>query len=218
MELRGPGAARKRGSMGWRRHRVRCEGSVREAAAADSGKTSPDGEQGGGCLTRQGPRCRGRGEAAGDCVFAAEPLRTPTVDRTVARAFAASLNSVYCRRRGLRPRPGSVGKNANMEVKRRRRQSSRGKVHRPIVGAEARRSFCKAGGPKGQAAAIPGTRDREAGPPRPIDAIYSVPTEMICTMVEAATTSMLQEQPEGAARPDRVDLRRRDSSGATAKS
>ena len=92
--------------MGWRRHRVRCEGSVREPAAADSGTTSPDGEQGGGCLTRQGPRCRSRGEAAGDCVFTAEPCRTAAVDRTVAWALAASLNSIYCSRRGLRPRPG----------------------------------------------------------------------------------------------------------------
>jgi hypothetical protein len=48
------------------------------------------------------------------------------------------------------------------------KNSSRGKVHRPTAGAEARRSFYKAGGPKGQAAAIPGTRDREAGPPRAI--------------------------------------------------
>jgi len=36
------------------------------------------------CPARRGPRSRGRGEAAGDCVFTAEPLRTAVVDRAVS--------------------------------------------------------------------------------------------------------------------------------------
>ena len=72
--------------------------------------TRPCEEQGGGCLAKQGPRCRGRGEAAGDYVFTAEPCRTAAVDRTVARPLPHRLNSIYCRRWGLRPRPGSSGK------------------------------------------------------------------------------------------------------------
>ena len=90
-----------------------------------------------GCLVRGGPLRRGRGEAAGDCVDGEEPFHTAAVERTVARAFAASTNSLYCRRRGWRPRPGSVGKNSNREVKRRWRKSSRGKVHRPTAGSRS---------------------------------------------------------------------------------
>ena len=87
--------------------------SVRESAAAAIGaweNTNPlyvqTRSREAGCLAREGPRYRGRGEAAGDCVVTAEPCRTAAVDRTVARALAASLNSIYCSRRGLRPRPG----------------------------------------------------------------------------------------------------------------
>ena len=43
--------------------------------------------------------------------------------------------------------PGPIHREIwNREVKRRRRDSSRGKVYRPNTGAEARWSFCKAGG------------------------------------------------------------------------
>ena len=66
-------------------------------------------EQGGGCLARQGLFRRGRGEAARDFVDREEPFHTAAVDRTVARAIAASLNSTHCRRWGLRPRPGPSG-------------------------------------------------------------------------------------------------------------
>ncbi len=84
-------AARKpvrRGGGGCRSRTLRR--SVRETAAAAIGVSEntypkrPGEEQGGGCLTRQGPRCRSRGEAARDCVFTAEPCRTAAVDRTVA--------------------------------------------------------------------------------------------------------------------------------------
>ena len=63
-------------------------------------------EQKGGCLARQGLLRRGGGEAAGDCVDREEPFHTAAVDRTVARVIAASLNSIYYRRQGVRPRPG----------------------------------------------------------------------------------------------------------------
>jgi len=36
-----------------------------------------------GCPAREGPLCRGRGEATWDCVGIVEPSRTATVDRTI---------------------------------------------------------------------------------------------------------------------------------------
>jgi hypothetical protein len=69
--------------------RVHCGGVVRETAATAIGvyentnHARPGEEQGGGCYAREGPRCRGRGEAAGDCVFTAEPFRKAAVDRAV---------------------------------------------------------------------------------------------------------------------------------------
>ncbi len=54
---------------------------IRETAAAAIGvyeDTHPKRlgeEQGDGCLARKGPRCSGRGEAVGDCVFTVESFR-----------------------------------------------------------------------------------------------------------------------------------------------
>ena len=137
MKLSEPRATRKHGSVVGRRQIAYDAKEAYGSLPPPLTPKRPGEEQGGGCLTRQGPRCRGRGEAAGDCVFTAEPCRTAAIDRTVARAFAASTNSLYCRRRGWRPRPGSVGKNSNREVKRRWRKSSRGKVHRPTAGSRS---------------------------------------------------------------------------------
>ena len=84
MKLNEPRAARKRGSVGWRRQ-IACV--AKEAYGSMPPPPTPkrtSEEQGGGCLIKQGPRCRGRGEAARDCVFTAEPSRTVAVDRTVA--------------------------------------------------------------------------------------------------------------------------------------
>ena len=52
--------------------RVRCKESVRESAAATNPKTSRWGV-GRRCPIREGPLCRGRGEAVGDYIFTAEP-------------------------------------------------------------------------------------------------------------------------------------------------
>ena len=76
---------------------------VRETAATaigvyeDTNPKRPSEEQGGGCLARKGPLSRGRGEAAWDCVFTAEPFRTATVDRSVP-----GLPVTY----GILPSPG----------------------------------------------------------------------------------------------------------------
>ena len=62
---------------------------VRETAAAaigvyeDANPTRLGEEQGGDCLARKRPRCRGRGETAWDYVFTVEPFRTAAVDRAV---------------------------------------------------------------------------------------------------------------------------------------
>ena len=61
----------------------RCQAPARFGGVHRT-RTRPCEEQGGGCLTRHGPRCRGRGEAARDYVLPAEPCRTTAVDRTVA--------------------------------------------------------------------------------------------------------------------------------------
>ena len=69
--------------------RVHCGGVIRKNVVAAIGvyeNTNPTrlGEEPrGGYLARKGPRCRGRGEGAGDCVFNAKPFRTAAVDRAV---------------------------------------------------------------------------------------------------------------------------------------
>ncbi len=72
--------------------RVRCEGSVREPAAA--AKKTSRWRAGRRCLTRRGPRCCGRGEVAGDCVFTVELFHTATVDHTVAWPLPHRGNSI----------------------------------------------------------------------------------------------------------------------------
>ena len=115
--------------------------SVRESAAAAIGawkNTKPlyvqTRSREAGCLVRRGPRRCGRGEAAGDCVFAAEPFRTAAAERTCGTGC--------CRRRCSRHRPGSSG-NTEQEAEIREccgegkgKTSSHGKVPRLNVGAE----------------------------------------------------------------------------------
>ncbi len=84
MKLNEPRAAMKRGSMGWRREIAYAAKEAYGSMLPPPTLKRPSEEHGGGCLTRQGPRWRGRGEAARDCVFTAEPCRTAVVDRTVA--------------------------------------------------------------------------------------------------------------------------------------
>ena len=73
------------------------------------------------CPARSSQRCRGRGEAAGDCVFTVEIFRTAAIDRTDVRALAAPGRIVL-------PSPGFeapvriVGKYGK-EVERRPRNS-----------------------------------------------------------------------------------------------
>jgi len=75
-------------------------------------------------------------------------------------------------------------------------------------GSGSRRSFCKARVPKGQEATISGTKDREAGPPvhRVSASIKTVPFDPCPSDVEAADDKGPQEQREGVAREDHVDL------------
>ena len=175
-----------------------------------------------GCLVRGGPLRRGRGEAAGDCVDGEEPFHTAAVERTGARAFAASTNSLYYRRRGWRPRPGSVGKNSNREVKRRWRKSSRGKVHRPTAGSRS--------GVEGQASVKRGGRrdrrqlsrdQRSDSGTIPVSSSAVVQNTkpdpgLLLDDTEAGDDKLTQKQPEGAAREDRADLRCRRAPGAPA--
>ena len=94
-----------------------------------------------GCLTRKGRRCRGRGEAAGDCVDTAKPFRTAAVDRTVVRG--SPHRTRYCHRRGLRPRPGSSGNSEQGGGEKTEISPQAG--HRPYCGSRSRWSFCQRG-------------------------------------------------------------------------
>ena len=77
-------------------------------------------------------------------------------------------------------------------------------------GGRGRTGFCKAGGPKGQAAAIPGTRVQMAGPPvhrrTSSQESFCLTLDSDFEMVKPATTSKHQEQREPAAREDREDF------------
>jgi hypothetical protein len=76
------------------------------------------------------------------------------------------------------------------------------------------------GGAEGTGAAFPGSRVREAGPPVPSlhhRRSLSLIVGIDRTMIEAGDDKRPQEQPEGAARGDRVDLRRRRAPRAPAK-
>ena len=120
-----------------------------------------------GCLAREGPLRRGRGEAAGDCADAVEPSRQAAEDRTVGREYPHRTRQTAA---AGETRTGSSGYNEQeAEIlecysEEKGKNSSRGKVHRPTAGAEARRSFCKAVG-LGTCGSLSGTRDRKAGIP-----------------------------------------------------
>jgi hypothetical protein len=79
-------------------------------------------------------------------------------------------------------------------------------------------SFCKAGGPTGHAAAIPWTRDREAGHP-PCHRLLRLSRPLmpdpgpVFNDAKANDDKGPQEQPEPATREDRDDFRHRRTHG-----
>ena len=106
------------------------------------------------CLAKRGPRCRGRGEAAGDCVFTSEPFRTAAVDRRDGPV----LTALY----GIVPSPvfeapaRYVGKNRTRNL---REDGGTIHVERSIDRIRERKpsgAYVKRGGAKGQAATFPG--------------------------------------------------------------
>ena len=137
---------------------------VRETAATAIGvyeNTNPTRlgeEQGGGCLAREGPRCCGRGEAAEDCVFTAEPLHPATLDsEPLFQGTGAAI--------APEPKaPAGSTDNEHDYVVGCTESSPQGKVNRPTVVPEVLRIFYVAGG-QGDKRRLPDHGDWKATPP-----------------------------------------------------
>ncbi len=114
------------------------------------------------CPTRKGPRCRGRGEAAGHFVFTGETFRTAAVNRTLA-GFDFPRRTVVCRRRSLRPRLGS-SEISIKEVARRRGTPTR-KNPSTDYGNGSSVELLISVGAEGTGGNYYGLRVRKAGPP-----------------------------------------------------
>ena len=154
-------------------------------------------------------------------------FHTAAVDRTVARAIAASLYSFYYRRRVLRPQPGPSGNTAG--EREGDAPGERGEPWCHVLAVSglltAAPDRCPPASCRGEGSGLP-PRRTNAGPVRRgatdrttrpgmssrDGELKGASNELVADGGIEPQTSP-SEQPEPAAREDRVDLRRRRTQG-----